>query len=72
MADDHFWICVEALSSLFDKDRETVEDHLKAYHEYALGMTAERRAAIRRRLGHLISAMVRFERRLPATDGGER
>jgi hypothetical protein len=72
MASDHFWICVEALASLFDKDRETVEDHLKAYHEYALEMTAERRATIRRRLGHLISALVRLERRLPVTGGGER
>ena len=71
MPSDHFWICVDALSSVFDGDRETVEDHLKAYHEYAIGMTTERRAGIRRKLGHLISALVRLERCLPATDGGE-
>jgi hypothetical protein len=70
MPGDHFWICVEALSSLFDRDRESIEDNLKTYHEHALGMPAERRVEIRRKLGHLIGALVRLERRLTATDDG--
>jgi hypothetical protein len=64
MCSEHFWLCVEALSADFDADRETVENNLNACHDYALQLPVERRAALRRKLAFLVSALARLERRL--------
>jgi hypothetical protein len=68
MPGDHFWLCVEALSTTFDGDHHTVDENLNLYTNHLRHFSAERREEFRRQIMQIIGGLAQLQARMGTLD----